>query len=202
MLKTSKLMLALLLGTSAGPLGFCRQETPSGAASEMAPKSTRNAAGRNERPGTAIAADVTFRNLDPKTERRMLELANQSRAKFGAPPLTIDSGLSRAARLHAEAMLSAGRLSHQFGGEPSLPQRLAASSTLLLDQSGENVALDHNAAAAHQHLMLSPPHPQNLLNPAYNVGGLGVVRKGDRLYIVQDFGRALPNYSSPEAKDL
>ena len=49
--------------------------------------------------------------------------------------------------------------------------------------------------------MLSPPHRANLLNPAYNVIGLGVVRSGDRLYIVQDFGHALPNYSAAEVKE-
>jgi hypothetical protein len=98
-------------------------------------------------------------------------------------------------------MVAAGQLSHQFLGEPSLPQRLATTSKLLLERSGENVALDYNAAGAHQHLMLSPHHRENLLNPAYNVVGLGVVRSGDRLYIVQDFGHALPNYSLPEIKD-
>jgi hypothetical protein len=49
--------------------------------------------------------------------------------------------------------------------------------------------------------MLSPPHRANLLNPSYNVVGLGVVRSGDRLYIVQDFGHALPNYSAAEVKE-
>lgn len=49
--------------------------------------------------------------------------------------------------------------------------------------------------------MLSPPHRANLLNPAYNVIGLGVVRSGDRLYVVQDFGHALPNYSAAEVKE-
>ena len=48
--------------------------------------------------------------------------------------------------------------------------------------------------------MQSPPHRANLLNPAYNVVGLSVVRSGDRLYIVQDFGHALPNYSPAEVK--
>jgi len=33
------------------------------------------------------------------------------------------------------------------------------------------------------------------------VVGLGVIRSGDRLYIVQDFGHALPNYSAAEVKD-
>jgi hypothetical protein len=49
--------------------------------------------------------------------------------------------------------------------------------------------------------MLSPPHRANLLNPAYNVVGMGVIRNGDRLYIVQDFGHALPSYSPAEVKD-
>jgi hypothetical protein len=49
--------------------------------------------------------------------------------------------------------------------------------------------------------MLSPPHRANLLNPAYNVIGVGIVRSGDRLYIVQDFGHALPNFSATEVKD-
>jgi hypothetical protein len=98
-------------------------------------------------------------------------------------------------------MVEARELSHQFKGEPSLPQRLAATTPLQLDQEGENVALDYDAEHGHEHLMLSPPHRANLLNPAYNVVGLGVVRSGDRLYIVQDFGHALPNYSAAEVKD-
>jgi hypothetical protein len=128
-------------------------------------------------------------------------LANQARAQVGAPALALDAGLSQAARTHAEAMFAARQLSHQFDGEPSLPQRLGNATRTTLDQEGENVALDFDAAKGHQHLMLSPPHRANLLNPAYNVIGLGVVRSGDRVYIVQDFGHALPNYSVTEVKD-
>ena len=83
----------------------------------------------------------------------------------------------------------------------TVAQRLAAATQTQLDQEGENVALDFDAADGHKHLMLSPPHRANLLNSAYNVVGLGVVRSGDRLYIVQDFGHALPSYSAAEVKD-
>jgi uncharacterized protein YkwD len=140
-------------------------------------------------------------NLDTEAEQTLLELANQARAQAGAPRLALDAGMSKAARTHAEAMFAARQLSHQFDREPSLPQRLAAASRTQLDQEGENVALDFDAERGHQHLMLSPPHRANLLNPAYNVVGLGVVRSGDSLYIVQDFGHALPAYSLPEVKD-
>jgi uncharacterized protein YkwD len=152
------------------------------------------------KPVSATSApDIPFH--EATVEERLLDLANQSRRQAGAPPLTLDPGLSRAARIHAQAMVDARQLSHQFTGEPSLPQRLADRTSLQLDQEGENVALDYNADDGHNHLMHSPPHRANLLNPAYNVVGLGVVRGGDRLYIVQDFGHALPSYSLPEVKE-
>ncbi|MGA8272493.1 MAG: CAP domain-containing protein [Candidatus Sulfotelmatobacter sp.] len=150
---------------------------------------------------SASSPDIPFTDYDPQAEQLLLELANQVRIQAGAPQLTLDAGLSRAARAHAEAMFAARQLSHQFSDEPSLPQRLAAATRTQIDQEGENVAFDFDAVQAHKHLMLSPPHRANLLNPAYNVIGLGVVRDGDRLYVVQDFGHALPSYSAAEVKD-
>lgn len=153
---------------------------------------------------TSVAAatpDIPFNDDEFQSEQQLLTLANQSRQQAGIPPLNLDRGLSQAARAHAKTMLEAHRLSHQFQDEPSLPQRLASASHLLLNEEGENVALDYDARHGHEHLMLSPPHRANLLNPAFNVVGLGVVRNGDRLYIVQDFGHALPNYSRDEVKE-
>ena len=153
------------------------------------------------KPTSAASPDIPFSDFDPEAEHQLLDLANQARAQAGGPPLKLDPGLNHAARAHAETMFAARQLSHQFDGEPSLPQRLAAATRTQLDQEGENVALDFDAENGHKHLMLSPPHRANLLNPAYNVVGLGVVRSGDRLYIVQDFGHALPNYSPAEVKE-
>lgn len=150
---------------------------------------------------SAVTPNIPFREYELQAEQDLLQMANQARARIGAPILTLDPGLTAAARDHAQAMLAAHQLSHQFAGEPSLVQRLAATTTLQLDQEGENVALDYSAQGGHDHLMLSPPHRTNLLNPAYNVVGLGVVRSGDRLFIVQDFAHALPAYSADEVKD-
>ena len=149
-------------------------------------------------------ADIPLAELgeyETEIEARLLGLANLARAESGAPPLTLDSGLSQAARMHAQAMLDAHQLSHRFEGELSVPQRLAAKTHLQLDQEAENVALDFSADGGHEHLMLSPPHRANLLNPTYNVVGLGVVRSGNRLYIVQDFGHALASYSLGEFQE-
>lgn len=150
----------------------------------------------------AAVADIPFSTpYDSAAEAMLLDLANQERSKVGAPPLKFDSGLTQAARVHAEAMVSAHELSHQVAGESPLPQRLAVATRTQLDQEGENVAFDRDAEDGHKHLMLSPPHRANLLNAAYNAIGIGVVRAGDRLYIVQDFAHALPSYSEADVKD-
>ncbi|MFZ1142370.1 MAG: CAP domain-containing protein [Candidatus Sulfotelmatobacter sp.] len=195
--RTSRLLLAFLLSLGAATMPPATRliaspaEGPPGQPAQQA----------SLKPAAAKASDIPSEAYDFQTEEQLLALANQSRRQAGAPPLTMDAGLSQAARMHAQAMLEARRLSHQFDGEPSLPQRLAATTQLQLEQEGENVAVDYDAARGHEHLMLSPPHRANLLNPAYNVVGLGVVRNGDRLYIVQDFGSALPKYSLAEVKE-
>jgi uncharacterized protein YkwD len=140
-------------------------------------------------------------SFDEPAEQQLLEMANQARAQAGAPPLQFDEGLVLAARAHAQAMAQQQQLSHQFDGEPSLPHRLSAASVLHLDRAGENVALDTSADQAHQHLMLSPPHRENLLDASYNVAGFGVLRSGEHLYVVQDFGHSLPAYTTDQTED-
>jgi uncharacterized protein YkwD len=197
MSRVPKVALLLVMGAASLPPSsrvMASSEGNDGGAAASAQRATL-------KPAAANAADIPFSDYDNDAEQVLLDLANQSRAQAGAPRLTLDAGLCQAARAHAEAMFAARQLSHQFDGEPSLPQRLAAATHTQLDQEGENVALDFDAAKGHQHLMLSPPHRANLLNPAYNVIGLGVIRSGDRLYIVQDFGHALPSYSVAEAKE-
>jgi uncharacterized protein YkwD len=157
------------------------------------------------RPATAktsiAPASQPSPDFDEQAEQQLLEMANQARAKAGAPPLQFDEGLIQAARAHAEVMVRQQQLSHQFDGEPSLPRRLSASSPLHLDHAGENVALDTTPDQAHHHLMLSPPHRENLLDASYNVAGFGVVRRGNQLYVVQDFGHSLPAYSTEQTED-
>src|SRR5579864_9187944 len=136
---------------------------------------------------------------DAEAERELFDLANQARAQAGVAPLQMNDGLAQAARAHAAAMSGQRQLSHQFAGEPSLAQRLAANCTLHLDQAGENVAYASSVEQAQQGLMHSPPHRENLLNPSYNVAGFGVVRAGFSLYVAQDFGHSLPAYSPRQA---
>jgi uncharacterized protein YkwD len=164
---------------------------------QPAPAKVLNVASARQQPSPNNSAPY-----DAEAERELLDLANQARAQAGAAALQIDDGLTRAARAHAAEMAGQQQLSHQFAGEPSFAQRLAASCTLHLDQAGENVAYAGSVDQAQQGLMHSPTHRENLLNPAYNVAGFGVVRAGFSLYVAQDFGHSLPAYSPRQAGGL
>ena len=167
-------------------------------------------------PERIPAKPVPFRNATASTaseyapsptydlaaEQQLLEMANQTRSQAGLPPLQADSNLMLAARAHDDAMAEQQQLSHQFAGEPSLSSRLAVAGSLHLDRAGENVAVDVSAEEAHAHLMLSPPHRENLLDPGYNVAGFGVVRSGSRIYVVENFGHSLPVYSGRDSEQL
>jgi uncharacterized protein YkwD len=141
-------------------------------------------------------------SYDAEAERELFDLANQARVQAGVAPLQMDDGLTRAARAHAAQMAGQQQLSHQFTGEPSFALRLADNCTLHLDRAGENVAYAGSVNQVQQGLMHSPTHRENLLNPAYNVAGFGVVRAGLSLYIAQDFGHSLPAYSPRQAGGL
>jgi len=197
--RVSRITIALLLVMGAASVRLSSRLMASsdengGAAEGPAQRATLQ-------PVAAPSPDIPFSNYDPQAEQVLLNLANQARAQAGLHSLTLDAGLCQAARAHAQEMVAAHQLSHRFDGELPLPQRLADTTMTLLDQEGENVALDSDAASGHRHLMLSPPHRANLLNASYNVIGLGAIRSGGRLYIVQDFGHALPNYSVAEVKE-
>src|SRR5262249_2971786 len=126
-------------------------------------------------------------SFDAIAEKDLLDLANRARAQAGLAPFRTDPGLTHAARQHAAIMAEHQELSHQFSGEPELSQRLATNSLLYIIEAAENVASADSADRAHDGLMHSPHHRENLLHPSYNVVGIGVVRRGDQLYVVQDF---------------
>jgi hypothetical protein len=134
-------------------------------------------------------------------ERRLLDLANQARIEAGLVPLQADEGLAQAARAHAAFMAAEQQLSHQFSGEPALPQRLASASKLHFDVAGENVAYAGTVEQAANNLMHSPQHRENLLSADFNVAGFAVLQSGPRLYVVQDFAHSLPSISGREAED-
>jgi uncharacterized protein YkwD len=148
---------------------------------------------------SALAVEPS--NVDPVAERELLALVNRARARAELPPLQLDPNLTQAARDHAVVMAAHQQLSHQFSGEPDLARRIGTVA-LHLDEAAENVATADSPDRAHEGLMNSPPHRENLLHPAYNIVGFGVVRRGSALYVVEDFGHSLPIYSAQQAAEM
>jgi hypothetical protein len=138
--------------------------------------------------------------FDDQAEQQLEQMLNLERARAGLPSLKVDDRLTQAARAHSVLMARAKQLSHQFPDEPPLPKRLAATN-LRFNQDAENVAYDYSVQAAHEGLMLSPPHRANILSPKYNTVGIGVVRSGDVFWVTQDFAHRLQEFSVDEAEN-
>ncbi len=173
---------------------------PQSSAAKTVPKT---AVIRNQQPTPKlIPADMPSPTEDPDAESVLLDLANESRQQTGLPPLRMDESLTEAARNHAWLMVESAHLEHQFAGELSLLQRVAQVSTLRLDRAGENVAYHSSAERAHEALMHSPPHRQNLLDPAFNVAGIAAIWRDGRLYVVQDFAHEVPAHSAQQTARL
>lgn len=130
-------------------------------------------------------------------EERIFEELNHERATHGLSALQWDDHAAVAARAHARLLAENGRLSHQFPGESTLPERLGATGARFTI-SAENVARTEFVEDVHPALMGSSGHRANILNTSYNAVGIGVVEKQGRIYVTQDFIFLVPDYSEAQ----
>ena len=129
-------------------------------------------------------------------EQALLQLANQSRAQHNLPPLTWDSSLANAARVHLQWVVrNPGEFLHQYPGEPDLVTR-GANSRAHFGTIAENIG-GHgtDAASLHQIWMTTPTHRRNLLDPNLNAIGIAVIENQGLLFAVEDFARTVPSLS-------
>ena len=141
-----------------------------------------------------------YGHFDPAGEAQLVDLLNQARSQQGLSPLKMDERLTRAARKHSELMAEHSAISHDFEGEPPLQIRIA-NENLYADRVSENIAYNNRTIqTAHEGLMHSPPHREAILDPNFDVVGVGVLRVGDEIYVTEDFAHKLPEYSEPQAE--
>lgn len=119
-------------------------------------------------------------------EQQLMELTNADRAQHGLAPLKWDPALAQAAAGHAQLMAQQPALSHQYPGEPELVAR-GADAGAHFHSIAENIALGPSPEALEQQWMHSPPHRANILDPAMNSIGVGLVKRGGNYYAVEDF---------------
>jgi uncharacterized protein YkwD len=137
--------------------------------------------------GVQLPFSTSSLTISPPLEREMLELVNMEREKKSLKPLSFDSALTKAARLHAADMLQRGYFSH-FTPEGLDPFQRLRKLNIHYRYAGENLALAPALIQAHQGLMKSPGHKSNILHPSYGRVGIGIIDGGIYgLMIAQEF---------------
>jgi uncharacterized protein YkwD len=130
-------------------------------------------------------------------EKRIFEELNHERTSHGLIALQWDDHAANAARAHAQLLAENGKLSHQFPGETSLPERLGATGARFT-VSAENVARTEFIEDVLPALMGSSGHRANILSASYNAVGIGVVEEKGKIHVTQDFIFLVPNYSESQ----
>ena len=133
-------------------------------------------------------------------ERRMLYLINGERSARGLEILAWDRTLAQLARVHADDMKEAGRISHQSSaGGGDFTVRLSRT-TFRASAAAENVAFSVDVEQAHRGLMASPGHRANILNKDLTAAGIGIVADKDgAIYVVEDFAAPIVSVTDEEA---
>jgi uncharacterized protein YkwD len=123
-------------------------------------------------PAQLASADVTA------LDREYLEMVNSTREARGGRALQLGPRLSRLARQHSRSMARTGHLSHS---------NLFKVLSYALNVAGENVGVGGSVRQVHQTFLNSPAHRDNLLAGRWKVTGVGVYKKGARVWITQIF---------------
>ena len=123
-----------------------------------------------------------------KLARRLLELVNRERARFGLHKLGLDKTLRRTASAHARSMAKTGVVAHVVPGGTDAIARVAAAG-VHTTRFYENVAMAPTIERVHAELWASPSHRHALLDPTVTKVGIGVapVSAGNErvLYVVE-----------------
>lgn len=145
---------------------------------------------------TAVSIAQAAPSMSP-AEKRIFEELDHERTSQGLSALQWNDQAASAARAHAQLLAENGKLSHQFPGEATLPERIGATGARFT-VSAENVASTEFIEDVHPALMGSSGHRANILSISYNAVGIGVVENQGRIYIAQDFIFLVPDYSESQ----
>jgi uncharacterized protein YkwD len=123
----------------------------------------------------------------PDLEVEMLALLNSERVKNGLNPLRDDPEMTVVARKHSTDMFARGYFSHLTPEKKDPFYRMRREEVKFLT-AGENLALARTLKMAHQGLMNSPGQKANILQPAFERVGIGIMDGGIYgLMITQNF---------------
>jgi uncharacterized protein YkwD len=144
------------------------------------------ASGSSAGPGSASYTTLGAGDF----EARLFARTNKRRAARGCRPLRLDAALELAARRHSERMSSEGELSHRLADEAGLVERAVSAGYTHWRLLAENLAWGQSSPrAVFRDWVHSPGHRANLDNCRLRDVGVGVVIRGGRPWVTEDFGR-------------
>lgn len=123
----------------------------------------------------------------PILKSNLLSLINQERTKYGVGKVVADTALDDLAQKHSDDMWDRGFFSHTNpDGDSPDDRRKAAGITT---EVGENLARAPNVLYAHNGLMRSAIHRENILDPDWKRVGIGITKidNGDYILVVEEF---------------
>jgi hypothetical protein len=127
---------------------------------------------------------------DPGHEADFVARVNALRATKGIAPLLVDAQMTSVARSWSAQMAASNTLSHN----PNFSSQISNWKLV-----GENVGTGPDVAVIEQAFENSPHHYANLVNPAYNFIGVGVVEANGTLWVTQNFKQARTVAAAPSA---
>ncbi len=142
----------------------------------------------NERVDLGIKPSQKQLSYDESSETIMFNLVNQERQKVGGKTLVMDERLRDLARAYAMEMFKNGFFAHVSVVDGSTPADRATRAGISFAVIGENLAYAPDVYIAHQGLMNSEGHRENILSTDYGHVGIAVVDGGiyGRMF-VQEF---------------
>lgn len=114
---------------------------------------------------------------DFDAERELLDLTNHERESRGIRPLMLDETILPVARSHSTDMFKRSYFSHMTPDGITPAERMINGNVDFL-LSGENLAFAPTTKLAHQGLMNSPGHRENILRAEFSRVGIGVIDGG------------------------
>lgn len=121
-------------------------------------------------------------------ENLMVELMNQARVIFGVPPLKSAQQYRETARKHSMDMVKNHFFSHTGSDGKNALERMLADGMNFIHGGGENLAAGaYNTIYAHEALMNSKGHRENILFKQYTHAFTGVAFDGTRPYWTINF---------------
>lgn len=143
--------------------------------------STGSSTGTTQNNNTTNKTDVS--STPSELEKQLLDLINEKRTAYGLSKLSFDTATQKTARAKAEDLVANNYFSHN-SPTYGTPFEMMKSFGVTYKTAGENIAGNSSLEGAVNAWMNSQGHRENILNNAYNLTGIGVVKSDKYGYVM------------------